>query len=78
MGGGKESFKSGPGLDLRGLVLSYFTVVEKQPFLKNKLESYAYNLLRRVGSVADCHIFDGSFHLTDECFDGVVGVVGGE
>ena len=77
MGGVEEGFKSGPGLELRGLELPYFTVVKKQPCLKNDLKSYAYNLHKRVGRVASCRIFDGIFYLIDECFYGVVDVVGG-
>ena len=77
MGSGGEGFKDVPGLELRGLGLPYFTVAKKQPCLKKGLESDIYYLLRRVGSVDCCRIFDGSFHLIYECFDGVVGVVGG-
>ena len=77
MGGGEEGFKYGPGLELRGLVITYFTFVKKQPCLENELESNDYNLLRKVGPVDSCRVFDSSFYLIDECFDGVVGVVGG-
>ena len=77
IGSGKESFKAGLGLDLRGMDLPDFTVVEKKPCLKNDLESNVYDLLRRVGLVDGCHVFGGIFYLIDECFDGVVGVVGG-
>ena len=58
MGGGKEGFKGGPGLEVRGLALLDFTVVEKQPCLKNDLEIDAYNLTRRVGRVSGCRILD--------------------
>ena len=74
---GKGGFKSGTGLDLRGLELPEITVLEKQPCLENELESDAYDLLRRVGRVSSCRIFDGSFYLINDCFDGVVGVIGG-
>ena len=77
IGPGEEGFKARPVLESRGLALPDFTVVEKQPCLKNELESDAYDLLRRVGPVAGFRIFDGSFYLIDDCFDGVVGVVGG-
>ena len=77
IGSGNESFKAGLGLDLRGMDLPDFTVVEEKTCLKNDLESNVYDLLRRVGLVDGCHVFGGIFYLIDECFDGVVGVVGG-
>ena len=77
MGGDEEGFKGGTGIDVRGLDLPYFKVVEKQPCLKNELESDAYDLLRRVGRVDRYCVFDGNLYLTDECFNGVVGIVGG-
>ena len=76
MGGDKEGFKSRPGLEIGGLALPDFTVVEKQPCLENELESNAYDLLRIVGRVVGCRILDDSFYLIDECSNGVIGVVG--
>ena len=77
IGTGEEGFKARPVLESRGLALPDFTVVEKQPCLKNELESDAYDLLRRVGRVDRYCVFDGNLYLADECFNGVVGVVGG-
>ena len=76
MGSGEERFKVGPGLDLRGLELLDFTVFDKQPCVKNELESDAYELIRRVERVSEFCVFDASLYLIDECFDGVVGIVG--
>ena len=70
MGGGEEGFKAGPGFELRGLALPYFTVVKKKTCLKNELERDAYKLIRRVGRVAGCCIFNGSFYLINEYFNG--------
>ena len=77
MGGGEEGFKGGPGLEVRGLAFPDSTVAEKQLCLENELKSDAYDLIRRLGRVDSCRIFDGSLYRIDECFDGVVGVVGG-
>ena len=75
-GGGKVALKAWPGLGLRCLAHPDFTVVGKQPCLEKELESDDYDLIRRVGCVASCRIFDGSFYLIIECFGGVVGAVG--
>ena len=48
----------------------------KQPYLKNEVKSDAYDLLKRVEHVAVYHIFNGSLYLIDECFYGVIGIVG--
>ena len=77
MGVSEDVFKAVPGLELRGLVLPNFTVFKKQLCRKNELERDGYDPLRRVGRVAGFRIFDSSFYLIDECFNGVVGVAGG-